>query len=136
MSNVCPYDRFKEKTPVAWFEIIVKDLERSTRFYERVFEVQLKREDCSGIQMAIFPYQEGFPSGALACGECYAECQPGSSSTIVYLSAQAIEETLQRVEAEGGQRLVPCTDIGGGNGFIALFKDLEGNVVRLWAPVA
>ncbi len=135
MSNVNPYDRFKEKTPVAWFEIVVKDLEQSTKFYERVFQVQLKRESCSEIQMAIFPYQEGFPSGALASGECSADCQPGSSTTVVYLSAEGIEQTLQRVEAEGGQRFVPCMDIGGGNGFIALFKDLEGNVVGLWAPV-
>ena len=121
---------------VAWFEIVVKDLEQSIKFYEQVFQVQLKREGCADIQMAIFPYQEGFPSGALSCGECYADCQPGASTTIVYLSAEGIEETLQRVEAEGGERFVPCTDIGGGNGFIALFKDLEGNVIGLWAPVA
>ena len=61
MSNVNPYDRFKEKTPVAWFEIVVKDLEQSTKFYERVFQVQLKRESCSEIQMAIFPIRKVFP---------------------------------------------------------------------------
>ncbi len=120
-------------SPIAWFEIVVKDFERAVAFYEAAFDVQLHKEQCGSSQMAIFPYQEGFPGGGLVEGN---ETQStGAGGSIIYLTADAIGRMLARIEKQGGTTIMPCTHIGE-NGYIASFCDSEANIIGLWAPEA
>jgi uncharacterized protein len=114
------------KTHIAgWFEIPVKDLDRASKIYEKVFDVKLSREAMGSIKLAMFPFTEGAPGapGALVMGDSY---EPSHAGTVVYFSVEDILETLRRINAYGGKTLLPKTAIGQ-YGFIAQYADTEGN---------
>ena len=67
-------------------------------------------------------------TGALAKGEIY---KPSVSGTLIYLSTEDIEKALENVKSQGGEILFPKTDAGE-YGFVAEFKDLEGNRIALF----
>ena len=118
------------KTHIAnWFEIPVQDLDRAIKFYEKVFDVKLAREDMGGMKMAMFPFTQDTPgaAGSLIKGESY---EPSHAGTVVYFIVQDIPETLRRVNANGGKTLMPKTAIGQ-YGFIAQYEDTEGNRLAL-----
>lgn len=118
------------KTNIAnWFEIPVKDLDRASTFYEKVFDVKLSLEG----HVAFFPYTKEGPgaAGSLTMFESY---EPSHSGTLVYFGVDDINEILRRVNTNGGKTLLPKTKIGiSGFGFIAHFEDCEGNRVGLHA---
>ena len=86
-------------------------------------------ESMPGFQMAMLPYESGKGiGGGIVQGEGYA---PSTDGTLVYLNGgKDLSVPLGRVEAAGGQVLLPKTDIGE-NGFTAYFLDSEGNKVGL-----
>ncbi len=112
-----------------WFEIPVKDLDRAVTFHEKVFDVQLTREDMGEMKMAMFPFTQGAPgaAGGLVKGESY---EPSRTGAILYFSVEDIPETLRRITANGGKTLMPKTGIGE-YGFIAHYEDCEGNRLAL-----
>ncbi len=111
-----------------WFEIPVTDMARATRFYGEIFGVELSADPAgAGFLMAMFP-DGGGVNGALMSGEGYI---PSASGTVVYLNCNpSLDAVLDRVEAAGGQVIVPKTDIGE-NGFFAFVLDTEGNRIGL-----
>ena len=115
--------------PVGWFEIPVSDLDRAKSFYEKVFECELPVNEMGGQQMAWFPWDgETIGSaGTLIKSEGYV---PSTEGSVVYFTAPDIDAHLARVEANGGQTLVPKMSIGE-YGWIAQFVDTEGNRVAL-----
>jgi len=115
--------------PISWFEIPVRDVGKARKFYENVFDTQLTLEDMDGFNMAFFPMTENAPgaAGMLIKGETY---EPSHAGTIVYFSVEDIEETLRRINANGGKTLLPKKSIGE-YGFIAHFEDTEGNRLAL-----
>jgi len=119
-----------KKTNIAnWFEVPVKDLDRATRFYEKVFEVKLTFEEMNGMKMAMFPSDQDAPgtTGALMQAETY---EPSHAGTVVYFTVESIEETLRKINAYGRQTFMPKTAIGQ-YGFIAQYEDTEGNRLAL-----
>ena len=110
---------------VVWFEIPVEDLDRAKNFFEVVFGIKLELNDIGPMRMAWFPMIEGVPGapGALVKMEGYA---PSDHGVRIYLTVPDIEGTLEKVEANGGEILMPRTSIGE-YGFIAQFRDTEGN---------
>jgi predicted enzyme related to lactoylglutathione lyase len=115
--------------PISWFEIPVRDVGKARKFYERVFDMELTLEDMDGFNMAFFPMAENAPgaAGMLIKGETY---EPSHAGTVVYFSVEDIEETLRRINANGGKTLLPKKSIGE-YGFIAHFEDTEGNRLAL-----
>jgi len=115
--------------PISWFEIPVRDVGKARRFYEKVFDMELTLEDMDAFNMAFFPMAENAPgaAGMLIKGETY---EPSHAGTIVYFSVEDIEETLRRINANGGKTLLPKKSIGE-YGFIAHFEDTEGNRLAL-----
>jgi predicted enzyme related to lactoylglutathione lyase len=115
--------------PISWFEIPVRDVGKTRKFYEKVFDTELTLEDMDGFNMAFFPMAENAPgaAGMLIKGETY---EPSHAGTIVYFSVEDIEETLRRINANGGKTLLPKKSIGE-YGFIAHFEDTEGNRLAL-----
>ena len=79
--------------------------------------------------MALFPLIENGSgiSGALAKGKTY---KPSKKGTLIYFNTEDIEETLSKVQQNGGKTLYPKTSIGY-LGFVAEFEDSEGNRIAL-----
>ena len=111
-----------------WFEIPVSDIERAKKFYNVIFEIDLiPMEAGDGFPMGMFPAEDGV-SGAIIQGEGYT---PSTEGSLVYLNGgDDLNIVLGRIEAAGGQVVMPKTDIGE-NGFVAYFIDTEGNRVAL-----
>ena len=114
---------------VNWFEIPVRDIEKARKFYEVAFGTKLTREEMGPFTMAFFPMTQGVPgaAGTLIKGESY---EPSHAGTVVYFSVDDIDETLRRINANGGKTLLPKKSIGE-YGFIAHFEDTEGNRLAL-----
>jgi predicted enzyme related to lactoylglutathione lyase len=112
-----------------WFEIPVMDLERATKFYEKVFDVKLTTEEMNGMTLAMFPFEQKMPgaAGALVKASSY---EPSHAGSVVYFSVSDVDETLRRAVAYGGKILMPKTAIGQ-YGFIAQYEDTEGNRLAL-----
>ncbi|CAL95696.1 VOC family protein [Azoarcus olearius] len=117
--------------PICWFELPTVDIERAVRFYESVFAVTLRREVCGGHPMAIFPYADPQPSGALVQ---MPQLAPRDNGTLVYLNGgEDLNLVLERVKAAGGEVAMEKTSIGEEIGFIGLFVDCEGNRVGVYS---
>ncbi len=115
--------------PVVYFEIPVVDLDRGIRFYSKVFNFEFNKTTIDGNEMALFPFKEealGI-TGALVKGEVY---KPTIEGVIVYFRTKNIEEVLKLAVKNGGQILYPKTS-NGELGFVAEFKDSEGNRIAL-----
>jgi predicted enzyme related to lactoylglutathione lyase len=114
---------------ISWFEIATSDLDRAEAFYSKVFQIDLKREKMGEMgEMAIFPHGENDVSGSLTCGPMY---KPSSEGTIVYLYVEeALDGVLNRIAEAGGETVMPPLDLGD-IGHIALFKDIDQNIVGL-----
>ncbi len=123
-------------TPISWFELPTTDLARATAFYEQILALKLRPANCGGNAMAIFPYTEPYPSGALVQ---MPQLSPRDNGTLVYLNAgDDLNTVLARIPAAGGQVVMEKMDLGqtpeGDNiGHIALFIDCEGNRVGLYS---
>jgi len=123
--------------PVGWFEIYVDDMERASKFYESVFNVQLTNmvdptsEDGSNLMMRSFPGDVVYAgsTGALVKMEGM-KC--GGNSVIVYFNCEdcAIEEN--KAATFGGKVFQPKMSIGQ-YGFISLVTDTEGNIIGLYS---
>lgn len=111
-----------------WFEIPASDIERATKFYTQIFEIELIPAEMDDYgSMGMFPAEDGVGGGVVQ-GEGY---QPSTEGSVVYLNAgEDLNNVLNRVEGAGGQVVLPKTSIGE-NGFIAYFIDSEGNRVGL-----
>lgn len=118
------------KNVAVWFELPVADMERAEAFYTAVFGHPLRRETCpdSGLLMAVFDPEGAEVKGALVKG---ANFTPGGEGTLVYMNGgDDLSGPLGRAEAAGGAVLMLKTSIAP-HGFIALFRDSEGNRVGL-----
>ena len=78
----------------AWFEIPSADLDRAVRFYEKVLDTRLRREDMGPMRMAVFPSEKPLPTGAIVHAPGYA---PAEAGTILYLNVDDIRPVLGRV---------------------------------------
>jgi uncharacterized protein len=127
----------KEKRPnnVVWFELPVNDLNRAKSFYESVFATTLST-DARFPELAIFPRRhETDSTGALAVThDAKIEGRPSTDGTVVYLNCDGeLDAVLKRAKAAGGELLQEVAQLPGGMGWIAQFRDLDGNRVGLHA---
>ena len=117
------------KNTINWFEIPVTNVDRATKFYSTILGIQMQRMEAGGVNMAMFPgMPNGGVHGALVQGEAFI---PSDKGSIVYLNAGNDLTVVQgKIEAAGGKILKAKFGIGE-HGFIAYFKDTEGNKVAL-----
>ena len=118
---------------LGWFEIPTADMERAIRFYQTVFNIELSRQEFGDLDMAWFPFVQegaGAPGSLVHHKDFY---KPSTDGTLVYLVSQTgdLADELSRIEAAGGQVLVPKTLIAENYGYMAVFLDTEGNRVAL-----
>ncbi|HCU66296.1 MAG TPA: VOC family protein [Rheinheimera sp.] len=111
--------------PVGWFEIPVTDMEKSKKFYQQVFQLELTMMEMASDVMALFPFDHGQSGcgGALVLGP---EAKPSANGTTVYFQTADVAPVLSRVAAAGGEVVLAKTAIGE-HGFIGMFFDPAGN---------
>ena len=83
-----------------------------------------------GMKSGFFPadMENGSIGGCIIQGKGY---EPSAKGSLVYLNGgKDLKTILSKVEKAGGKILLPKTAIGH-NGFIAHFKDSEGNKIGL-----
>ncbi|WP_392553385.1 VOC family protein [Orbus wheelerorum] len=119
-------------SPLAWFEIVTQDFDRAIQFYQAAFNIRFECHEDEHIKHAIFPYIEGYTGGSLVHSKYYNDHQAGAGTVIIYLQTSSVSKQLKIIEQLGGEIVFPLTDIGE-NGYIAGFKDSEGNYVGLWS---
>ncbi len=115
---------------INWFEIPAVNLDRARKFYGEILKIEFHLIEGKGMRAAFFPADlaNGKVGGALMEGSGFI---PSMEGTTVYLDTEKkLSEVLSRVEAAGGQIVLPKMSIGQ-NGFMAHIKDSEGNKVGL-----
>ena len=119
------------KNVISWFEIPVENFDRAKKFYETVLEIEImvmpSMPDKS-MKYGMFPFdmEGGGVGGGLSEMEGF---EPSTKGSLVYLNGgDDLSLPLSKVEEAGGKILLPKTSIGE-NGFMAYFKDTEGNKV-------
>ena len=120
------------KNAISWFEIPTVDLDRATKFYESIFDIQLIPMDTPNLKMRVFPTEAMGVGGAIVYSEHDFYKVSDKEGTLVYLNANPdVQIVLDRVEEAGGSILVPKTSVSDEIGHIAVIRDCEGNRVAL-----
>lgn len=110
-------------------EIPTADFSRAVKFYQSVLSVNIEEVDMGETQMGVWSSEEGTVNVCLVKG---ADYNPTTEGTVLYFNAgNDLQPILNKVEQNGGQVIVPKTEIGPEMGFFALFIDTEGNKLGL-----
>jgi len=120
------------KNAINWFEIPVTDYERAKKFYGTILDLEITDYHMpeKNMKYGMFPHdmENNGVGGAIVQMK---EMNPSTDGSTVYLNGgDNLNVALGKVEAAGGQVVMPKTDIDE-NGFIAQFIDTEGNRVAL-----
>ena len=114
-------------TWVNWFEIPVADFERARRCYETIFDTELMVNDLGTVIIGLFARQA--IGGSICKDEFY---QPGTQGPLLYLNANPDLQVVQdRIAAAGGKVLIAKRQISPQHGYMAVFRDTEGNRLAL-----
>lgn len=110
-------------------EIPVTDFARAVKFYQAILDVSIEEVDMDGTQMGVLPSDGETVSVVLVKGNDY---KPTTYGSVLYLNAgNDLQPMLDKVEKNGGQVIVPKSEISPEMGFFALFTDTEGNKLGL-----
>lgn len=121
---------------INWFEIPVSNFERAEKFYTALLGAPLKREPVElngkaveNSMMGVFPGDMSVTGGAIVQSRFHT---PGAIGSLVYLNGgDDLSPMLSRVEKAGGGVIMPKTKISEQIGYVAMFRDTEGNHVAL-----
>jgi uncharacterized protein len=119
---------------VVHFEVPVDDAERARGFYGSVFEWGLQPMEGYDYTLAFTTpvdetSQEPTEPGAINGGLRSRTAE--TPTPILVIQVDSIDESLKKVEAQGGTTVAPRSEMPG-MGAYAYFKDTEGNVIGLW----
>jgi uncharacterized protein len=115
---------------IGWFEIYVKDFEKSIKFFTELFGWKFKQTLSKEL-----PYWNIYTGEGSLGGGFMKKTEPEHSgqSIVLYVETENIEETLKRAVSLGGKIETTKTRISDNAGYFALFKDIDGNVIGLWS---
>ena len=123
-----------KNNPGVWFEIYVAEMARAKKFYESVFQTELKSMGdptggADGLEMWSFPgdMTSMGASGALCKMDGFG---PSPGGILIYFACEdcAIEE--KRAAQFGGKVVKPKMSLGT-HGAMSLIADTEGNIIGL-----
>ncbi len=119
------------KNVISWFEIPATDLNRAQKFYETIFDIEMITMETPQIKMRLFPTEDPNTSvGGAICDSGGFHKPSADSGPLIYLNANPdVQQVVDKIEAAGGQILVPTMEIP--YGFMAVFLDTEGNRIAL-----
>ncbi len=112
---------------ISWVEIPVTDIERATKFYSKILNLEFQVMDFGNEKMACFPNGEGAISQA-------QDFNPSKNGVLVSFDTEKdLNVVLEIVRENGGEIVQSKTKIQAeGRGYFALIIDTEGNKVGLY----
>jgi len=113
---------------VIHFEIPAKDYERAKDFYATLFGWKIEEWPDGPMRYGMATTTEKDKDGI---NGAIMEAEPGVEVTIITIDVDSIDDHLKRIVEMGGTVVVPKQKVGD-MGYMARFKDTEGNVVGLW----
>jgi predicted enzyme related to lactoylglutathione lyase len=121
---------------VVHFEIPVDDGSRAKEFYGSVFDWELNDADMGGgavytlvTTVAVDDNMRPKEAGAINGG--MMKRSSDTSSPVITIQVDSIDDSLKKIEAGGGKTIQPRTPIPDMGAF-AYFKDSEGNTMGLF----
>ena len=116
------------KNAISWFEIPSTNLNRAQKFYETIFGISLTPEDLPNFKMRMFPIEDKMGVGGAIVDSGGFHKPSATEGPLIYLNANPdVQNVLDKVEAAGGQIMVPKTEISPDYGYMAVIIDTEGN---------
>ncbi len=118
---------------ISWFEIPTTDINRAQHFYETIFGITMMPMDMPNIKMRMFPLDDMMTQVGGALVDSGGFHNPSATDgPLIYLNANPdVQHVLDKVVTAGGSIMVPKTEISPEYGFMAVFKDTEGNRIAL-----
>ncbi|MBT1688648.1 VOC family protein [Dawidia soli] len=117
------------KNIISIVEIPVTDLSRSIQFYQAVLGMAIEEVDMGGTRLGVLPGGDKAVNVVLVKSADYT---PATVGVVVYLNAgDDLQPMLDNVAKNGGQVIVPKTEISPAMGYFAFFLDVEGNKIGL-----
>ena len=117
------------KNLVSIVEIPTTDFPRAVKFYQAILGIKIEEMEMGGATLGVLPNDEGTVNVVLAKGSDY---KPTTDGAVLYLNAgNDLQPMLDKVKQNGGQVIVPKTEISAEMGYFALFIDTEGNKLGL-----
>jgi len=114
--------------PIVHIEISADDHKAAGKFYNDVFG--WKVTDMPEMNYTLFEHAEGQGGGFNPVSD-----QSPAGTVTVYIQADDIEATLEKIEANGGKVLMPKSEIPN-TGWFALFSDTTGNTMALYKSLS
>ena len=111
-------------SPVIHFEIGVKNAEKSSMFYSKVFDWKIKRDMVS--YSTVSAEKDGIGGGIMEVGE--GDFPP---YVTFYMEVDDVQKYLDRIEENGGKTYRAPVDISD-IGQIGWFHDPDRNLIGLW----
>jgi len=112
--------------PVVHFEIGCRDKAATSTFYSEVFGWEIT--DSPTANMVNTKSDEGIQGHITALGH-----EPHQYVNF-YIQVEDCVRFLKLIESKGGVTLIPRTEVPGGAGAFAWFRDPGGNTLGLWEP--
>lgn len=121
----------KTRSRVCWFDIVVSDIEHARSFYAPMFGWELKQlfDDYWYVDSADGDIGGGF---SVSGGGLAADSRP-AGGTALYVETDDLREACGRAVALGGSIEREPRQLPGDAGAYAQLRDLDGNVIGLWA---
>lgn len=118
---------------VEHFEIPADDIERALKFYKNVFKWELNPVPGAKYTrlLTIKVDQKTVTPRGFEVNGAIIKRSKDIVTPVVTISVADMEDSLKRIEEEGGRILIGRTEFGAA-GYTAYFKDTEGNVMGLW----
>ena len=118
---------------VVHFEIPADDLKRAEKFYEKTFgwsinsmpEMKYTIVRTAEVDEKFMPKEVGSINGGMF------KRTDDLKNVVITIDVKNIDKSLKIIEKNGGNILRKKTNVGD-MGFVAYFKDTEGNIVGLW----
>ena len=121
-------------TAAVWFEIYVDNMQRAKRFYEQLFDIELRGMSHDnmppGMDYWAFPDGAQDRYGASGALVSMPGLSAGGSSSVVYFATDDCGKAAAKAVALGGSLHKDKMKIGE-HGYIALVTDTEGNMIGL-----
>ncbi len=118
---------------IVHFDIPADDLDRATKFYRDVFGWEIARMpgpmEYMGVRTTATG-EDGMPKGPGVNGGMMKRMHPDQKPTN-YIGVEDVQAHADRIVAAGGEIILPKVPVPG-FGWLAQFKDPEGNILALW----
>jgi predicted enzyme related to lactoylglutathione lyase len=118
--------------PIVHIELVATDPAASAQFYGDVFGWNLQHDEKFDYHM--FSADPGPGGGFIEAGESMG-MEHKVNQPLIYIDTDDIDATLEQIEAHGGRRMLPKTEIPG-IGWFAIFLDPAGNRMALYTRLS